>query len=91
LVNGSNCSVAGDLICDTPATPNTRDLANDCIYSGTERDPNGQLYNPDVTNVMASADCPEGGTVSYGQEKRMLFYLRNNYPELNPCAAPAKT
>jgi hypothetical protein len=92
LVNGSNCSVAGDLICDTPATPNTRDLANDCIYSGTERDPNGQLYNPDVTNVMASAlGCPEGGTVSYGQEKRMLFYLRNNYPELNPCAAPAKT
>ena len=89
LVNGSNCSVAGDLICDTPATPNTWNLGDNCIYSGTERDPNGQLYQPDVKNVMAYAQgCPEGGTVSPEQEKRLLFFLRNNYTEMNPCAAP---
>jgi hypothetical protein len=88
LVDGSNCSVAGDLICDTPATPNTWATAYDCNYTGTERDPNGQLYRPDVSNVMAYSNGCTKDNLSLGQEKRLLFFLRNNYTEMNPCAAP---
>ncbi len=58
LVDGSNCSTAGDDLCDTPADPtlgssNVDD--NGCTYTGTEQDANGDFYNPDVTNIMSYA------------------------------------
>ncbi|GAB3492649.1 hypothetical protein GCM10027341_07000 [Spirosoma knui] len=57
LVNGSNCSTAGDLVCDTPADPydvnNPGTLNNGCQYIGTVRDANGELYRPDMTNMMS--------------------------------------
>lgn len=53
-VNGSNCSIAGDLLCDTPADPllgsNNVSL---CDYNGNETDPLGDYYSPDETNIMA--------------------------------------
>ncbi|GAB3559201.1 M43 family zinc metalloprotease [Spirosoma fluminis] len=56
LVNGSNCSTAGDLVRDTPADPydvtNPGTLNNGCEYNGTLRDANGELYRPDM-NVLA--------------------------------------
>lgn len=57
LVNGSNCSVAGDLICDTPADINPYD-ANatnlvGCAYVGTYTDSLGQRYRPDPRNIMS--------------------------------------
>lgn len=54
FVNGSNCEYAGDELCDTPADPNLWQQVNGfCQYVGTAVDPNGQLYNPDPTNIMS--------------------------------------
>lgn len=49
-VNMSNCTTAGDQICDTPADymfPN-----NNCAYTLNAKDPNGQLLSPDIHNFM---------------------------------------
>lgn len=54
LVNGSNCSIAGDLVCDTPADPCCYFYnPNSCTYNGTVTDSNGQPYTPMVNNLMS--------------------------------------
>jgi len=57
FVNGTNCSTAGDLICDTPADPDLTNRVNssNCAYTGTVLDPNNQPYNPDTRNMMSYA------------------------------------
>jgi hypothetical protein len=66
LVNGSNCTTAGDLICDTPAEPYNNNngilgyvYTNTCGYFGTFTDANNQLFAPDTRNYMgyAPASC----------------------------------
>lgn len=54
LVDGSNCSASGDLICDTPASPPLDDsiVGSNCNYIGRLTDANGDLYTPDVLNFM---------------------------------------
>ncbi len=58
LVNGSNCTNAGDYICDTPAEPYNNgsgilgSVNGSCQYTGTFRDPNNELFNPDTYNFM---------------------------------------
>jgi hypothetical protein len=57
-VDGSNCSVAGDLICDTPADPtlSSDNMTDDCQYIGTTMDScNNQLYAPQTWNLMSYA------------------------------------
>lgn len=74
LVDGSNCSVAGDFICDTPADP-TLDYSNvslSCIYTGTVTDGNGMPYQPDVTNVM-----------SYSRKECRMYFSPMQYAALN--------
>lgn len=57
--NGSNCSVAGDLLCDTPADPDLYQHvspAPDCIYDNYAAPPGGcdaTPYNPQVNNMMS--------------------------------------
>lgn len=54
LVDGSNCATHGDRFCDTPADPNLLGLVNgSCSYTGTGTDANGDMYQPDVTNIMS--------------------------------------
>lgn len=54
LVDGSNCNIAGDLICDTPADPNLLGKIDDnCAYTGNLTDRNGDLFKPDVNNIMS--------------------------------------
>ncbi|MEP1035150.1 T9SS type A sorting domain-containing protein [Ekhidna sp.] len=54
LVDGSNCTTAGDEICDTPADPNLSGKVNSsCQYTGTLRDANGDLYQPNAENIMS--------------------------------------
>tara|TARA_Y100001968_G_C19453572_1_gene770480 strand:- start:5608 stop:6741 length:1134 start_codon:yes stop_codon:yes gene_type:complete len=55
LVNGSNCTTAGDLFCDTPADPglSSSTVTSSCIYVGNEQDANGDFYSPDVNNFMS--------------------------------------
>ena len=56
-IDGSNCNIAGDLICDTPADPgllqNGQYLVDeDCNYIG------GSNYNPDTKNIMSYTKIP---------------------------------
>jgi len=76
LVDGSNCNIAGDMICDTPADPNLLGKMNlDCEYTGKLTDANGDFFEPDVKNIMSySLDkCCEH--FSAGQFQRMLNIL----------------
>ncbi len=53
-VNGSNCTTAGDLFCDTPADPNISGLVNtSCVYTGSATDANGDTYVPNPNNIMS--------------------------------------
>jgi hypothetical protein len=54
LVNGTNCTTAGDLVCDTPADPCCYFYdPSTCTYTGTVKDANEQSYNPMVNNLMS--------------------------------------
>ncbi|MDQ3191219.1 MAG: zinc-dependent metalloprotease [Bacteroidota bacterium] len=55
LVNGSNCSSAGDYLCDTQADPmlSNSNVSTQCNYTGTTVDANGDLFVPNPTNIMS--------------------------------------
>ena len=54
LVNKSNCSIAGDLCCDTPADPNlSGKVDSECQYSSMDQDANHDYYTPSVYNYMS--------------------------------------
>lgn len=77
LVNGSNCATAGDLLCDTPADPNLGLTGtNGCSYEGNFTDPNGDIYNPDPTNIMSYAPNRCLRKFSPDQNDRMNFYYQ---------------
>lgn len=84
LVDGSNCAVAGDLICDTPADPgeafiNFFPLREDCIFKYRGKDVNGDFYEADLGNFMSpwAVDCMCG--FSNGQYRKMVEnYLNSN-------------
>jgi hypothetical protein len=72
LVDGSNCTTAGDLVCDTPADPHGGNTpAPDCQLDPYTKDANGDWYVPQIGNIMSyySDDCSCGFTV--GQYDRM--------------------
>lgn len=74
LVDGSNCTFAGDEICDTPADP-MLDYSNvniSCAYTGTVTDGNGIPYTPDVTNIM-----------SYSRKECRFYFSPMQYTVLN--------
>jgi len=52
-MDGSNCTIAGDMICDTPPDYNHFDTNWGCNYNGGAQDPNGTLIDPDETNIMS--------------------------------------
>lgn len=54
LQNGSNCNIAGDHVCDTPADYNLGLLfQNDCDTNTVVMDKNGQLIKPMTNNFMS--------------------------------------
>lgn len=56
LVDGSNCTTHGDLVCDTPADPYVSPSpynALTCTYNGSYTDTNGDYFNPSMTNIMS--------------------------------------
>lgn len=79
LVNGSNCNIAGDLICDTPADPNLLNkINNNCEYIGNDTDINGDKYHPDTSNIMSYSLDKCKNSFTSGQYKRIrkaLFYF----------------
>lgn len=60
LADGSNCDIAGDFLCDTPADYNLGFTAGGCTYNGNCMDPNGNLLDPMVDNMMGYfTNCPD--------------------------------
>ena len=83
LVNGSNCSSAGDELCDTPADPNLSGLVSACLYTGTAVDANGQSYIPDPTNIMSYSQKICRTFLSTGQHNRANYSAINDRGYLN--------
>jgi hypothetical protein len=97
LVDGSNCATAGDDICDTPADPNLLGpdcdgylVDSDCNYTGSGMDANGQLFAPDVRNLMSYAPKRCRNRLSPGQFDRVQFFLDNGreYLDCTPIVRP---
>lgn len=59
LVDKSNCTTAGDLVCDTPADPELSGLVANCKYLGSLTDSNGDYFVPTTHNFMSftTDDC----------------------------------
>ncbi|MCR9054015.1 MAG: GEVED domain-containing protein [Phaeodactylibacter xiamenensis] len=90
LVNGSNCSFAGDDVCDTSADPGLQGIDCDvwqvntaCQYTGTFVDANGQPFDPDPTNIMSYSRKQCRDFLSNGQLGRASFYQSNYRNNLN--------
>ena len=76
LVDGSNCSFAGDYLCNTPADPNVSgDVDNNCFYVGSETDSNGHTYMPDTRNIMSYSRKACRDSFSFEQNQQMAAYL----------------
>lgn len=73
-INGSNCLVAGDLICDTPADPrlSNQNVNSSCQYIG------GNGYSPDTQNIMSYSRSICRTSMSYGQGQRMRDALQES-------------
>lgn len=79
LVNGTNCDIAADEACDTPADPKLTNLVNSsCQYTGTIKDTEGNSYNPDTRNIMSYAPSYCRSSFSQEQLNRVLFSYLNN-------------
>ncbi len=78
LVNGSNCSWAGDQLCDTEASIPLWGLVGPlCQYTGIDLDANGDSYSPDPSNFMGYSTPSCLNFMSAGQ------YNRANYSAIN--------
>ncbi len=90
LVERSNCSTAGDLLCDTPADPRLRtgvNVNNFCNYIGNEIDANGDSYTPLTDNIMSYAtQCRTEFTEE--QLERVAFVAREvrSYLSFDNCS-----
>lgn len=95
LVDGSNCLLCGDFVCDTPAdvgvhvtSAGTYDVAN-CNWVGFlgTVDANGDSYTPNATNYMSY--CPPSCMDNFtpGQESRMHSRIINTL-HLSNCLMP---
>lgn len=85
LVDGSNCAVAGDYICDTPADPyqegvDTVYVDGNCVFIYEGKDVNGDFYSPMVSNVMSyyPSQC-RCGTFTNEQFLRMVNTYTKEY------------
>jgi hypothetical protein len=93
LVNGTNCTSCGDLVCDTRATPNLfidpdnfSDVIN-CVFNSGPTDSNGDLYDPQTDNIMAYTliPCMQLFTPDQGQRMRTFISTRT---DLQPLRVP---
>ncbi|MDN5202357.1 T9SS type A sorting domain-containing protein [Fulvivirgaceae bacterium BMA10] len=89
FVDGSNCGIAGDLICDTPPDPGKRDLYENCVYNGNVTDPLGALYQPDGFNYMGRGQQSCRSKFSQQQMSRILASLLMDRYYLINCAGEA--
>lgn len=81
LVDGSNCNIAGDDICDTPADPNLAGKVTNCSYGAGEKDANGDIFKPNPANIMAYSpdECQNLFTSGQYDRIRRGFEFGRNY------------
>ncbi|MBX3351851.1 MAG: hypothetical protein KF684_02865 [Phycisphaeraceae bacterium] len=81
--DASNCDVAGDLICDTPADPNlTNRVSTACQYTGVVAPTCGGLpYAPDTLNLMSYSRKTCRTDFTPQQVARMRATLHNLRPQ----------
>ncbi|OJJ21428.1 hypothetical protein BKI52_12825 [marine bacterium AO1-C] len=90
LVDGSNCTTAGDDVCDTAADPNlSGNVDSDCSYTGNTTDANNATFTPDPRNIMSYSLQSCRTRFTQGQYDRISATLTNsrNYL-LNSTTAP---
>ena len=73
LADGSNCSAAGDLLCDTPADYNFNYPRNDCDFEDVVLDPSGKPINPDEKLFMNYFKCPRDEYYFSDQQKQVIL------------------
>jgi Pregnancy-associated plasma protein-A len=81
LVNGDNCMVEGDGICDTPADPFVPgepmiEYVEECRFTSPKQDANGEFYNPDLGNIMSYYNCGACG-FTWGQLNKMAGVIQS--------------
>lgn len=84
LADGSNCKYRGDQICDTPADPrlSTRNVDENCEYTGNAKDINNDFYEPDPSNIMSYSRKSCRTNFTEEQAVRMNYYLERDYGHL---------
>lgn len=88
FVDGSNCTTAGDQVCDTAADPDLSnpDLMSGCNYIGKILDPKGTIYLPPVTNFMSYAPSSCQSFFTTGQSELMRdVHLKENAYLMRDC------
>ena len=90
LVVGTNCSTAGDLLCDTPADPQlgSSNVTVTCQYIGDDLDNNGFSFDPDTSNIMSYSrnSCRDNFTDQQYARMYAGYHAFKNYyacPSLN--------
>lgn len=79
LADQSNCHIAGDRVCDTPADPNISGYVDDnCRYTGKIKDPKSDYYEPDPLNMMSYSTKPCRQRFTKGQFTRMNYAALNH-------------
>ena len=89
-VNGSNCDIAGDLLCDTPADPGLLQGGqyfvdpDNCQYIGNFESPcpGDPPYDPDTRNYLSSSRPLCRDHLTQHQDEKALATLLNLRPEL---------
>jgi hypothetical protein len=88
LVDGTNCTIAGDKVCDTPPDPNLSGKVSemDCSYTGAGNDRNGMPFKPDTYNMMSYAPKKCRQNFTEGQFARISYTALNhrNYLRFPP-------
>lgn len=80
FVNGSNCGVCGDFVCDTPADPDLRFKVSpppNCQWLDSKLDPKGDPYVPDEHIIMSYTipTCMEYLTPGQGIRMRAILQI----------------
>ena len=90
--NGTNCSIAGDLLCDTPADPTlSNDIVNNsCEYTGTELDNQGNPYMPDPENILSYSrkTCRVHFSLQQLQQMEDFYLIEGGFLECTPDVTP---
>lgn len=89
---GKNCNTTADFICDTPADPypvERGDVTN-CVYSSISYDVNGDLFSPDILNIMSYYFYYTCGTYHFTPMQYDFIRTTATIPNRTKLNAPAQ-